>query len=75
MVHYYIYNIIVINKHVFTDHMKALGKVLYILAEEVLKVNSVKSFFGLTKSEYLRFWVSKNWVIKIFSKGGSIKSI
>ena len=48
MVRAYIDDLLVINKNNFKDHLKALYRVIQILAEAGLKVNAEKSFFKWT---------------------------
>ena len=55
--------------------MKALENVLQRLAEVGLKVNTEKSLFGWTETEYLWFWVSKTRIIPLSSKVDGIKVI
>ena len=59
MVRVYIYEVLVITKHNFADHMKALEKVLQKLAEAGLKVKTEILFFRRTETKYLRLWVCK----------------
>ena len=55
MVCAYIDDVLVITKHNFKDHLKALDRVLQRFEEAGLKVNAEKSFFGQTETEYLGF--------------------
>ena len=75
MVCAYIYDVLVINKNNFKDHLKDLDKVLQRLAEAGLKVNTEKSFFRRIETEYIGFWVSNNGLRQLSSKVESIKSI
>ena len=75
MVHAYIDDILVITKDNLKDHLKSLERVIQRLAEAVLKVNTEKSFFGRTETEYLDLWVSNNGVRPLSSKVEAIKSI
>ena len=42
-----------IDENIFKDHIKALDRVLYIIVEEGLKVNTGKYLFGKTETEYI----------------------
>ena len=44
----YIYDILVITKNYYREHIKAFNKFLQILVEAGLKVNAENSFFGQT---------------------------
>ena len=46
MVFAYIYDVLVITKNNFEDHLKALDKVLQIFTEAELKVNAETFFLG-----------------------------
>ena len=52
MVRTYIDDVLVITKNNFEEHLKALDRVLQKLAEVGLKLNTEKSFFGRTETEY-----------------------
>ena len=65
MVHAYIDVVLLINKNDFKDHLNTLEKVLLRLAEARFKVNSDKSYYGLTETEYLGFWIGNKGVIPI----------
>ena len=45
-----------------TNHIKKLELALNKLKESGLKCNIEKYFFGQTKMEYLRFWVTRDGV-------------
>ena len=75
MVRAYIDDVLVITKNNFEDNIKALDRVLQILAEAGFKVNIEKSFFGQIETEYLGFWVSNNGVRPLLSKVEAIESI
>ena len=55
MVCAYIHDVLVITKNHFEDHLKYLGRVLQIIAEVGLKLNTEKSFFRQTETEYIYF--------------------
>ena len=75
MVRAYIDDVLIITKNNFEDHIKALDRELQRLAEAGLKLNTEKSFFGQTETEYLGLWVSNNVVRPLSSKVEVIKSI
>ena len=55
----YIYDILVITKNYYREHIKAFNKFLQILVEAGLKVNAENSFLENTETKYLGFWGSK----------------
>ena len=75
MVCAYIYNMLVITKHGFADHLKAIEKLLQIFIEEELKVKAEKLFLRCTETEYLGFWVSKYRVRPLWTKVEAMKYI
>ena len=73
MVRAYIYDILVIAKNIFEDHLKVLDRILQRLAEAGLKVNAEKSFLGRTETGYLGFWLINDGVRPLSSKEEAIK--
>ena len=68
MVRLYIDNVLVITKDEFKYHLNVLMKFLLLVMESVLKVNAENPLFGLTETEYLGFWVSRDGAIPPVSK-------
>ena len=58
----YIYDILVITKKYFKNHINSLEKVLHKLEESELNLNTEKSFFGRTETEHLSLWVGNQGV-------------
>ena len=55
--------------------MKELEKVLHKLAQSGLKVNTYKSLFGITETEYIVLWVSNQGGRPLSSKSEAINKI
>ena len=70
-----VYNLLVITKETFIDHIKALGEILQKLSEAGLKLNAEKSFFRQTKTKYLRFWLSNYGARPLLYKEDNIKTV
>ena len=62
MVCAYIDDVLVVTKNYFKVPLKALEKVLKILAEVGLKVNAERYVFNQIETEYIGFWISRNGV-------------
>ena len=58
----YIDDILLTTKKDWSDHLLELEQVLQKLAEEGLKVNANKSFFGRHECEYLGYWVTRTGI-------------
>ena len=68
-----IYNVLIITKDRYTDHLKAPEKVQHKIVEVGLKLNAEAFPFGQTEMKYLGFWISKNGVRTLFKKIDGIK--
>ena len=66
MVCAYIDDVLVITKNNFEEYLKSLERVINRLAEAELKLNTEKTFFRRTETEYLGFWVSNN-IVRLLS--------
>ena len=75
MVNAYIDDIIVITHNDVKYNLNVLEKAPQRLAESVLKVNSQKSLFGQTETEFIGFCVCNNVVRPISPKVQAIKAI
>ena len=53
-----IYDLLILTKGDWADHIQKLELTLNELKEKVLKYNIEKSFFGKTEMEYLGLWVT-----------------
>ena len=56
----YIYDLLILTKIDWTDHVQKLELTLNKLKVKGLKCNIENSFFGKTEMEYFGFWVTRN---------------
>ena len=68
LIHTYKYELLMLTKGDWTDHVQNLELTLNKLKGKGLKCNIEKSFFGKTEMEYLGFWVTRNGVKPINRK-------
>ena len=61
-IHAYIYDLLILTKGYWTDHIQNLELALNRLKGKGLKCNIEKYFFGQTILEYLGCWVTRNGV-------------
>jgi hypothetical protein len=55
----YIYDLLIITKGTYLEHLQKLATVLTRLQKAGLKVNANKSWFAQEKLEYLQYWITK----------------
>lgn len=58
----YIDDLLLLSKGSWTDHLERLEEVLKRLKEKNLKVNPLKSFFGIGEVEYLGYMISREGI-------------
>ena len=68
----YMYDLLIITKGYWSDHLENLKPTLQNLKYNGLKCNIEKSFFGKTNMEYLDFWVTRNGIRSLNKKVESI---
>ena len=64
----YIYNLFILTKWDWTDHLQKLELTINKLKGGIFKCNIEKSFFGQTEMEYFGFWVTCDSVKSINKK-------
>ena len=64
----YIYDLLILTKGYWTDHVQNIKLALNKLKGKGLKYNIENSFFGKTEMEYLGFWVTRNGIKPINRK-------
>ena len=65
----YIYDLFIITRVDWFEHLNKLEQVLQKLKDIGIKCNIEKSFFGQTEIEYLFFCVTRNGICPVNKKG------
>ena len=73
--HMLAYDILILTKGDWIDHVQKLDSTLNELKGKGLKCNIEKSFFGKTEMEYLGFWVTRDVVKTINRKAEAITNM